>query len=150
MLQSLYQVQEHLVLVCPWLSHGFTADIESMMVQRLSQGIHISIGFGYRRDIETGTLFLDGAKVSANNPQYSKLSFINGLASRYPNHFHMKVIGTHEKYLVCDRRLAMLGSHNYLSSIKNDAEREVGLSTTDPNIIDELLKKFESAPDILR
>lgn len=147
-LQSLDQVQEHLVLVCPWLGHGLTADIESMMVKRLRQGVHISLGFGYRRDIEKGILFFDGMKVSANHSQYSKLSFINSLASSYPDNFHMKVIGTHEKYLVCDRRLAMLGSHNYLSSIKNDAEREVGLSTTDPGIIDKLLKRFENAPDI--
>jgi len=42
----------------------------------------------------------------------------------------------------------MLGSHNYLSSIKNDAEREVGLSTTDLGMIDKLLKRFENAPDL--
>ena len=147
-LQSLDQVQEHLVLVCPWLSHGLTADIESMMVKRLRQGVHISLGFGYGRDIEKGILFFDGVKVSSNHPQYSKLSFINSLASSYPDNFHMKVIGTHEKYLVCDRRLAMLGSHNYLSSIKNDVEREVGLFTTDLGIVDKLLKRFENAPDL--
>lgn len=43
----------------------------------------------------------------------------------------------------------MLGSHNFLaSSDYSKQERELGLYTTDPRIIAELIKRFEDAEDL--
>ena len=55
----------------------------------------------------------------------------------------LKVLGTHEKFLVCDRKFAMLGSHNYLTSHTNSSERELGLKTDSPELIDKLIELFD-------
>ncbi|MBR8833365.1 MAG: hypothetical protein DSM106950_04800 [Stigonema ocellatum SAG 48.90 = DSM 106950] len=60
----------------------------------------------------------------------------------------MKLLGTHEKFLVCDRSWAMLGSHNFLTSGDSGSEREVGLRTNDPRIIEELISRFERAKNL--
>lgn len=56
----------------------------------------------------------------------------------------LKPLGTHEKYLVCDRAWAMVGSHNLLSSGTNGGQREVGLRTDDPRIVAGLVERFAS------
>lgn len=42
----------------------------------------------------------------------------------------------------------MLGSHNFLSSSDVSNERELGLYTTDPHIINELIKQFDKAQNL--
>lgn len=42
----------------------------------------------------------------------------------------------------------MIGSHNFFSSGDKSQEREVGLWTNDPYIIDSLIKRFESAKNL--
>ena len=48
--------------------------------------------------------------------------------------------------IVCDRSFAMLGSHNLLTSGVGE-EREIGMRTTDPNLIEKLIERYEHAPD---
>nr|WP_281291228.1 phospholipase D-like domain-containing protein [Hyella patelloides] len=57
-------------------------------------------------------------------------------------------MGTHEKFLVCDRSLAMIGSHNFLTSDCHSSERELGLITKDKNIIEDCIRRFEDAPSL--
>jgi phosphatidylserine/phosphatidylglycerophosphate/cardiolipin synthase-like enzyme len=57
----------------------------------------------------------------------------------------LKILGTHEKFLVCDRQFAMLGSHNYLTSDTKSSEREIGLKTDSPELIDKLIEIFDRA-----
>jgi phosphatidylserine/phosphatidylglycerophosphate/cardiolipin synthase-like enzyme len=59
---------------------------------------------------------------------------------------NLKLLGTHEKFLVCDRTFAMIGSHNFLTSNCHSTEREIGLKTNDKNIIENLIRRFETAP----
>jgi phosphatidylserine/phosphatidylglycerophosphate/cardiolipin synthase-like enzyme len=56
---------------------------------------------------------------------------------------NLKVLGTHEKFLVCDRRFAMIGSHNFMSSGASSSEREVGIKTDSPETIDKLIELFD-------
>lgn len=63
----------------------------------------------------------------------------------YPNLFKLKLLETHEKFLVCDRVFAILASHNLLASSAQSAEREAGIRTTDTQIIQGLMNRFDGA-----
>ncbi|MBD0314746.1 MAG: hypothetical protein ICV86_18455, partial [Microcoleus sp. T3-bin5] len=65
---------------------------------------------------------------------------------KYSDRFKLKLLGTHEKFLVSDNRFAMLGSHNFLTSGVSKREREIGLRTNDSRIIEGLIERFDSAP----
>jgi phosphatidylserine/phosphatidylglycerophosphate/cardiolipin synthase-like enzyme len=49
--------------------------------------------------------------------------------------------------LVCDQTFAMIGSHNFMSSSATKSERELGLKTDNPEIINKLIKLFDQAKD---
>jgi phosphatidylserine/phosphatidylglycerophosphate/cardiolipin synthase-like enzyme len=139
LLEALASVENRLILVCPWISHyGFDNEISHKLETLLIKGVKIEIGYGKLSDIEKDKLtgFL-----------YDRLKQARSLANQYPN-FKLKLIGTHEKYLVCDQSFAMLGSHNFLTSGVGE-EREIGMRTTDPNLIEELIVRYEQAPDRL-
>jgi hypothetical protein len=42
----------------------------------------------------------------------------------------------------------MLGSHNFLTS-GIGKEREIGIKTTDPNLIASLITRYDDAPELL-
>jgi hypothetical protein len=44
----------------------------------------------------------------------------------------------------------MIGSHNFLTSNCHSTEREIGLKTNDKNIIEDLIRRFETAPSLDR
>jgi phosphatidylserine/phosphatidylglycerophosphate/cardiolipin synthase-like enzyme len=54
---------------------------------------------------------------------------------------------THEKFLVCDQKFAMLTSHNFFTSDERKGEREIGLKIYHPHIIRDLIDHFERARD---
>lgn len=76
---------------------------------------------------------------------YDAVKDLRQLERDYPGQFRLKLLGTHEKFLVCDSTFAMLGSHNMLTSSTQSAEREVGIRTTDPSIIQGLIDRFDNA-----
>jgi phosphatidylserine/phosphatidylglycerophosphate/cardiolipin synthase-like enzyme len=137
LLEALASVENRLILVCPWICrYGFDNEIYHKLETLLIKGVELEIGYGKLSDIEKGKLtgFL-----------YDRLKQATSLANKYPN-FKLKLIGTHEKYLVCDRSFAMLGSHNFLTSGVGE-EREIGMRTTDSNLIEKLIERYEQAPD---
>jgi phosphatidylserine/phosphatidylglycerophosphate/cardiolipin synthase-like enzyme len=137
LLEALASVESRLILVCPWLCHhGFDLEIQNQLENLLIKGVAIEIGYGKLSDIEKGKL---------TGFFYNTLKQATSLADKYPN-FKLKLIGTHEKYLICDRSFAMLGSHNFLTSGVGE-EREIGIRTTDPNLIERLIERYEQAPD---
>ncbi len=73
--------------------------------------------------------------------------------AHYPNLFHLKLMGTHAKYWICDRKVAYVGSHNVLSSNTSYldlAGEEVGTLHTSPRNIQKLINCFETQPDLSR
>jgi phosphatidylserine/phosphatidylglycerophosphate/cardiolipin synthase-like enzyme len=137
LLDALASVESRLILVCPWLCHhGFDIKIQNQLEELLIKGVTIEIGYGKLSDIEKGKL---------TGFFYNTLKQATSLANKYPN-FKLKLIGTHEKYLVCDRSFAMLGSHNFLTSGIGE-EREIGIRITDPSLIEELIERYEQAPE---
>ncbi len=151
--ESLKQVQNCLVLVCPWISeYAIDTDLQNQIKQTLdNKKVKIYIGCGNRRDID------DLASALQSNPRditldmlvnkfttwkYSAIPTLKMIQAEYPDQMHLKVLGTHEKFLVCDNSWAVITSHNFLTSGATKKEREVGLLTHDKNIINSLIDRY--------
>jgi PLD-like domain len=150
-LDALAKSQERLILVCPWLTkHALDKKSEKLMIAALNRGVHIDIGWGHLSDVENRKLPLSKESL-LSSPRASKwggynaVNWVYELQDKYDNLLNLKILGTHEKFLVCDRQFAMLGSHNYLTSNTSSSEREVGLKTDSPELIDKLIELFDRA-----
>ena len=136
LIEALLKAQERLIIVCPWLNRNSIDDnLVQMLRDCLNRNCRIDIGWGHLSD----------RRRLGKGWRYDALKDLRQLERDYPDQFKLKLLGTHEKFLVCDSTLAMLGSHNMLTSSAQSAEREVGIRTTDPNIIQGLIKRFEGA-----
>ncbi|WP_289501230.1 pentapeptide repeat-containing protein [Gloeocapsopsis sp. IPPAS B-1203] len=136
LLEALEQAQERLIIVCPWLNRN---SIDADLIQRfrdcLDRSCRIEIGWGH---------LSDRSRIGIGW-RYNALPDLRQMEQDYPGLFRLKLLGTHEKFLVCDSAFAMLGSHNLLTSSASNAEREVGICTTDIHIIQGLINRFDGA-----
>jgi hypothetical protein len=146
-LDALQQSQSRLILVCPWLTkYAINSDVIELMRAALKRGVSIEIGWGHLKDVDNNRAYLSQAELlKSNDWHYNALPGLSELQIEYDRLLQLKILGTHEKFLVCDRQFAMLGSHNYLTSDTKSSEREVGLKTDNLEIIDKLIELFDRA-----
>ncbi|WP_310488562.1 phospholipase D-like domain-containing protein [Chamaesiphon sp. VAR_69_metabat_338] len=146
-LQALKQSQKRLVLVCPWLTEfAVNKDVRNLLRAALERGVSIEIGWGHLKDANNDRSQLSKEKLFASSDwAYNAVPGLYELQVEYPNLLKLKILGTHEKFLICDRQFAMLGSHNYLTSDTKSSEREVGIKTDSTEIIDKLIEIFDRA-----
>lgn len=136
LMEALEKAQERLIIVCPWLNrNSIDADLLQKFRDCLNRNCRIDIGWGHLSD----------RRRLGKGWRYDALKDLRQLERDYPEHFRLKLLGTHEKFLVCDSIFAMLGSHNLLTSSAQSAEREAGIRTTDPHIIQGLINRFDGA-----
>ncbi|MBD2390960.1 phospholipase D-like domain-containing protein [Aphanizomenon flos-aquae NRERC-008] len=133
--QALNTAEKRLIMACPWLTTWATDIAKFEFI--LSKGVRIDIGWGSLEDL--------AQEQTDNIIWYGALPQLQQLQEQYPDLLHMKELGTHEKFLVCDESFAMLGSHNFLTSGSSSPEFEVGIFTKDPNIIDQLIEHFDTS-----
>ena len=145
-LDALQQSQERLILVCPWLTnYAIDLDVRDLIINALERGVSIGIGWGHLKDVNNDLSRLSQAEFLQLGKQqwlYNAVPALDKIQAKYPN-LTLKVLGTHEKFLVCDRKFAMLGSHNYLTSHTNSSERELGLKTDSPELIDKPIELLD-------
>ncbi|WP_309733387.1 phospholipase D-like domain-containing protein [Chamaesiphon sp. OTE_75_metabat_556] len=146
-LQALQYSQQRLILVCPWLTEfAVNLDVQDLIKAALGRGVAIEIGWGHLNDANNNRSQLSKERLLASSDwAYSAIPWLYELQVEYPDLLKLKILGTHEKFLVCDRQFAMLGSHNYLTSSTSSSEREVGLRTDSPELIDKLIEIFDHA-----
>ena len=155
LLKTIKKAQERIILVCPWItSYGASDEVIKYCRDFLESGGRIDIGWGHLKDIKqiehipiSRNQFLEIAKNEGNNWAYGQIEKFIELEQSYQK-CNLKLLGTHEKFLVCDRSFAMIGSHNFLTSDCYSSERELGLITKDKNIIEDFIKRFEDAPSL--
>ena len=161
LIDALSNAEELVIIDSPWLSRR-SVDDELLLRMKavLERGCRLLIGWGYSRDIrglhpdgkiihvsQSGQCFIDVTADQAGN--YTAFPELDKLRARYPEQMELKLLGTHEKYVICDRQFALLGSHNVLSSLDSlFAPRETGWKTSDPSLIEEQIEEFMNAPDL--
>ncbi|KAB8331047.1 hypothetical protein SD80_026195 [Scytonema tolypothrichoides VB-61278] len=130
-MEALDQTKKRLILVNPWLTQSaINKEVLQKFRYLLKRGCHINIGWGNLNDIGSKKLIPLNRKIliSKMNQQgqdwkYGVLPELEKLEKEYPNQFQLKLLGTHEKFLVCDSSFAMIGSHNFLTSGDASDER---------------------------
>ncbi|QIZ72449.1 tetratricopeptide repeat protein [Oxynema aestuarii] len=155
--EALDTARDRLILVCPWVSR---ASLDASLLQKfeaaLDRGVKICIGWGHLRDIDRGEFPVHVNQQWQSDPTdkrglYDALNDLEALRRRYPEQFELKILGTHENFLVCDgssegsdkpQGFALLASDHFLSASAELPEREVGLKTTDPEILAGLVERF--------
>jgi phosphatidylserine/phosphatidylglycerophosphate/cardiolipin synthase-like enzyme len=121
LIEALEKACDRLILVNPWLTeYVFDKDLLTLIEQVLNDPkVNIDIGWGRWADVKgdnTTKIFLNRAEFKKILPYYSALPAIERLEKKYPNQLRLKMLYTHQKYLVCDDKFAMIGSHNFLTS----------------------------------
>ncbi|MDF5725315.1 MAG: phospholipase D-like domain-containing protein [Rhizonema sp. PD37] len=159
LMKALEEAQQRLIIVTPWLSkYSINKEILYKCRTILNQQAKIHVGWGHLSDIGkqshptqmTTQQFLQSVTQHSKNCgwKYDALPDLQKLEQEYSGQFQLKLLGTHEKFLVCDRSWAMLGSHNFLTSGTYSSERELGLLTNDPHIITDLISRFDNAKNL--
>ncbi|HEY9906045.1 MAG TPA: tetratricopeptide repeat protein, partial [Thermosynechococcaceae cyanobacterium] len=74
---------------------------------------------------------------------YEILNQLTHLKRQYPDQFRFKVLGTDENFLVCDRSFAVLGTQSLPMASAVFPQAAVGLRTTNPEVIQELVDRFD-------
>ncbi len=151
LMKALDTACERLIIVSPWLTQ-YAIDSEFLHKLRiaLERSCQIDIGWGHLSDIQqsqstsaTRFEFLKTVEQKNQSWKYNALPKLEQIEREYLGQFGLKLMGTHEKFLVCDQAWAVLGSHNFLASGASGSEREVGLYTNDPRIIASLIERFD-------
>lgn len=154
--QSLREVRRQMILVCPWLNwYVFNKYRIYQELQRLlEQGVKIDLIYGYQEDIinlqnsgdrvNRWTLL---ESVGKDAWKYDAIRELTNLEQQFGQQLQLKLVGTHEKFLVQDERIAMIGSHNFLTSGPSD-KRELGIQTTDQNLIQFLCDRAQSVQNL--
>jgi len=157
LIESLEKVQHHLIIVCPWLiQYAINKDIINRLDNLIARGVRIDIGWGKLGDINKAEkedkrphkTRREKLKSFSDRWRYNALEILEQRESAPDSSLKLKLMGTHEKYLVCDDTFAMLSSHNSLAAEKDDGERERGIRVNDPHIIKGLIERFESAENL--
>ncbi|GAB4288311.1 MAG: hypothetical protein Fur0025_22380 [Oscillatoriaceae cyanobacterium] len=147
--EAIASAQERLILVSPWLSRAVIKDLMPQFEALLARNVKLDIGWGHLRDIEAGEFpqrvsqQWQAPESSSRGSLYDALNDMEELERKYPMYFQMRILGTNENFLVCDKSFAAVVSHNFLSNEANFPERELGLRTVDPNIIQGLIDRLE-------
>ncbi len=162
LIKALDEAEKRVIINCPWLSQkSIDKDLLLKFGAFLAQGGCIDIGWGYQYDVGkiikisgNGKYFIDA---KGNEWQsYSALPKLHELQESYPSQFKLKLLGTHAKYWICDRKFAYVGSHNVLSSKVKSVNNcypdllgdEVGTLHRSLHNIQKLIKGFENQPDL--
>lgn len=161
LIDALSLAKDIAIINSPWLSKRSVDDeLLLRMTALLERGCYLHIGWGYSYDIrglnpygniinvsQSGKCFIDASADKVGN--YSAFAELQKLRARYPDQMELKLLGTHEKYVICDRQFALMGSHNVLSSMDTlYTPREIGWKTTDESVIEAQTEYFINAPDL--
>jgi DNA repair ATPase RecN len=149
LLKALEECEDRLILVCPWVSRYVIKDKVRLGLETLLRN-HRSVDIGWGKLDEVKNAQADRERLIRDNEwwKYNAIPDLESLKRLEGAKLQLKLLGTHEKYLVCDQKFAMLGSHNFLTSGSNSQEREVGIYTTDLNIINALTGRFEESIEL--
>jgi hypothetical protein len=158
--EALNQGKEHIVIVTPWLeldpvrAESFLQALDNI----LSQNVFVSFGWGRRADVgrarnTTRPIALKdgGWRYQPERDPHGYYRLLPQLLELKKRHkrLTLKLLGTAERIVVCDRDWALLGSHHLLCHVASNTP-EVGLYTNDPHVVLDLGQRFNLVPHLKR
>lgn len=108
LIRSIHESQACLIIMSGWLSkYVMDAEFIKLLSSKLKQGVRIYIGYGFQ-DREGKHNDFGNSKVVVNS--------LRKLIRKYPNYLFVASFATHEKLLIVDKEVVVIGSANWLSN----------------------------------
>lgn len=157
LLEALERVTNRLIIVSPWITKYGCDKLLLRKIREVLQktNARVHIGWGYlndlgkRRSVHISRKdFLVSVSQASQEWKYGALPDLELLEQEYSERFKLKLLGTHEKFFICDNQFAVIGSHNVLASSEKSAERELGYRITEPEIISDLIEHFDKSENL--
>jgi hypothetical protein len=155
LIEALKTADKELIMVCPWVSHNaIDHSILELIESALKKGVTISIGYGNLDDLKKVGGSIDNLLKTINGTglyvgrltgldwKYTALKSLKEKAEKYPGQLDLRILGTHEKYLICDNKFCIIGSHNFLTSGDSSNEKEIGVLLTEQKMIQRTRDRF--------
>jgi len=153
--KAIRDANDRLIIVTPWLqSKPQLSRFLAVLAEALEQNIFVSIGWGDRLDIGKGADCDRPIVLKDGGWRYQPDRDPNGLYGALPDllrlrkrhkRLHLKLLGTREKLIVCDKHWAMLGGQHFLCDVGGHGSNDPGLFTTDRKIVAEISERFNAA-----
>ncbi|MGB3238563.1 MAG: hypothetical protein WBB29_09720 [Geitlerinemataceae cyanobacterium] len=153
LLEAWEEAKEEVLIVSPQVSL-LAPEFEKVMAQlatALERSIAVSIGWGNRSDIGKAdhptkpiTLKPGGWRYHPErdpHQHYSAIATLLELKQRYPK-LRLKLLGISDTLLVCDRAWMLGGGQSLLGLESQSYPKEIGLYTTDEQMVSTALKRF--------
>lgn len=145
--EALATTQERLILIWPWSSQ---CSLDRSLVQRIEQFLRRGgqLHLGWCDQAERHPRFLSSINqrwgVHSRHPELqSTLQLLLRLKQSYPSQFQFQILGTTENFMVSDTSFAVLGTDESLTDNTLFSELELKLRTTDPDVIQQLIHRFD-------
>ncbi len=147
---ALSQTKEHLVLIWPWSRQcDMDDDLEDQFRHYLETGRRLDLGWCHLAN-RNEERFLSSIMQRWNTNSQERrmlqdtLQRFLKLKREFPDRFQFQILGAIENFLVSDQSFAVLGVDNVLVTQDILPDLEVKLRTTDPDVIQRLLDRFET------
>ncbi|MBD2146054.1 pentapeptide repeat-containing protein [Sphaerospermopsis sp. FACHB-1194] len=151
LINALEQAKKRLIITCPWITKSAVDDkLLEKLKQLLERGCQLDIGFGRGDKRYIKDKIIEDIKAGwGKGSYYNAVPDLFDIQKQYPILFNFKILGTHEKYLICDNEFCMIGSHNFLTSGDTSEEKEQGLGFDCPKTIQILIEKFDNSQSLI-
>jgi hypothetical protein len=149
LIEALNDSRQRLIIVCPWLSeYVMNSNMKALFTKALQREVRIDIGWGHLGDVGDKKYLkkenlLPTSRVDKGQKFNTAVRWLSEQELIFPN-LKLKVLGTHEKILICDQKFIMIGSHNFMTSNIYSEERELGIWTNDPQKINEIIEEYDN------
>ncbi len=151
LLTALEQAQQRLVMVWPWSP---TAVLDEELMDRLraalERGVRVELGWCHSGDRPHGELLRaisHSWQLATAEQQRLKtaLEHLLPLKKQYPHHFSFKVLGTEERFLVCDRAYGLVALRELPAASRAFPALDMRLRTTETMVLEGLLQRFDQS-----
>ena len=148
--QALDSAQARLIVVYPYPN---SQTLDAALIQKFREFLDrngcLDFGWGHLGDMSQGHTARSIDRRRALDPMkksflHKTLNQLTQLKREYPAQFRFKVLGTDEHFLVCDRSYAVLGAQSVATASAVFPQAAVGLRTTDSEVIQGLVDRFDS------
>ncbi|MEH2160703.1 MAG: AAA domain-containing protein [Nostoc sp.] len=144
--EAIEQVEEELLIVTPWIRGSESKRFVNDVVSALERGVKVTVVYGNK-----GTEKNDYNETAIeNNLRYLFSQYSGSRFSRLGEGIHIESRGTNARILVCDTKLAVMGSWNWLShpyrrqcsrssmNIKPQIRQETSIKISDLSYIEDV------------
>ncbi|MGJ3248069.1 MAG: tetratricopeptide repeat protein [Elainellaceae cyanobacterium] len=157
--EALDKTRDRLILIWPWAAQ---CPLDETLMKKFRQFLnrqgHLDLGWCHTTDPQQERFLTPIGRQWRLDPLQKKelqttLQQFLQLKRAHPKHFRFKVLGTVENFLVSDHSIAVLGITDALSTATVFQNVELKLRTTDNDVIQRLIDRFENPildPDDVR